>query len=179
MRSADRAAHDQVSARDRTALLTFVDACQIFVGRVDENPGESTALMRLLLMRALQRTSRPSAAHRTTNFRVGRVMSYLEQTFADPTVRLMSAARHVDVTPSHLDVLLREHTGQTFLQQLRRIRMRHAERLLLTTASSIKQTAYACGYASTGSFGRDFRRAHGCAPRLWRDLRTMLSAQFD
>ena len=98
-------------------------------------------------------------------------------TFADSTIRLTSAARHVDVTPPHLDRLLKEQTGLTFLQQLRRIRMRHAERLLLTTPSSIKETAYACGYPSTGSFGRDFRRAHGCTPRLWRDARTVLSAQ--
>ncbi len=179
MRSARRAAHDRASARDREALLAFVDACQIFLGRIDVNPDELTALMRLILMRALQRAPRPSAAHGPTNFRVRRVMRYLEETFADPTIRLTSAARHVDVTPSHLDHLLREHTGLTFLQQLRRIRMRHAERLLLTTASSIKETAYACGYTSTGSFGRDFRRAHECAPRIWRDLRTVLSAQFD
>ena len=64
-------------------------------------------------------------------------------------------------------------------RQLRRIRMRHAERLLLTTMSSIKETAYACGYTSTGSFGRDFRRVHGCAPSEWRDLRTAVAAQFD
>ena len=179
MRSAHGAPHDHASPRDREALLDFVNACQTFIGRIDVNPDESTALMRLLLMRALQRAPRPSAAHATTNFRVQRVIRYLEETFADPAIRLASAARHVDVTPSHLDRLLKEHTGLTFLQQLRRIRMRHADRLLLTTPSSIKETAYACGYTSTGSFGRDFRRAHGCAPREWQDLRTVLSEPFD
>lgn len=135
--------------------------------------------MRVILTRALQRAPRRPTAHATTNFRVGLAMSYLEETFADATIRLTSAASHVDVTPSHLDRLLKEHTGLTFLQQLRRIRMRHAERLLLTTPSSIKETAYACGYTSTGSFGRDFRRAHGCAPRVWRDLQTVLNVQID
>ena len=156
MRSAPRAAHHHASPRDREALLAFVDACQIFIGRIDANPDESTALMRLILMRALPRASRPPAAHATTNFRVRRVISYLEETFADPTIRLASAAQHVDVTPPHLDRLLKEHTGLTFLQQLRRIRMRHAERLLLTTVSSIKETAWASGYTSPGSFARDF-----------------------
>jgi AraC-like DNA-binding protein len=56
--------------------------------------------------------------------------------------------------------------------------MRRAERLLLTM-SSIKETAYACGYSSTGSFGRDFRRVHGCPPSEWRDLRTAVAVQFD
>ncbi|PYR26655.1 MAG: GlxA family transcriptional regulator, partial [Acidobacteria bacterium] len=84
-----------------------------------------------------------------------------------------------DVTPPHLDRLLKEHTGLTFLQHLRRIRVRHAERLLLTTVSSIKETAYACGYSSPGSFGRDFRRVHGCAPSHWRDLRTAVALHVD
>jgi AraC-like DNA-binding protein len=177
MRSAHRAAQQRASPRDREALLAFVNACQIFIGRTDAHFDESTALIKLILMRALKRA--PSAAHATPNFRVERATSFLEEAFADPTIRLASAARHVDVTPSHLDRLLKEHTGLTFRQQLRRIRMRHAEHLLLTTPSSIKETAYACGYSSTGSFDRDFRRAHGCAPRTWRDLRTLLAVQGD
>jgi AraC-like DNA-binding protein len=135
--------------------------------------------MRLILMRVLRREEESSSPHATTHFRVARVVKYLEDTFADPTIRLASAAQRVDVTPPHLDRLLKEQTGLTFLQQLRRIRMRHAERLLLTTASSIKETAYASGYTSPGSFGRDFRRVHGCSAREWRDLRTALAAHFD
>ena len=178
MRSAHRAAH-HASPRDRGALLAFVNACQMFIGRIDADPDQSTALLRLILMRTLEQAPRSPAAHATTNFRVGRVTSYLEETFADPTIRLASAARHVDVTPSHLDRLLKEHTGLTFRQQLRRIRMRHAEHLLLTTPLSIKETAFACGYSSTGSFDRDFRRVHECAPRTWRELRTELAVQLD
>ena len=179
MRSAHRAEHDQAAFRDREALRTFVDACQVLVGQIDGSPDESTALMRLILMRVLRRPGRASSQHATTNFRVARVVRYLEDTFADPTIRLGSAAQHADVTPPHMDRLLKEHTGLTFLQQLRRIRTRHAERLLLTTVSSIKEMAYACGYTSPGSFSRDFRRVHGCSPSEWRDLRTAVAAQFD
>jgi AraC-like DNA-binding protein len=179
MRSVHRAAHDQAAFRDREALRAFVDACQILIGRLDGRQDESAALMRVILMRVLRRAEGPSSQHATTNFRVVRVVRYLEDTFADPTIRLASAAQQIDVTPPHLDRLLKEHTGLTFLQQRRRIRMRHAERLLLTTASSIKETAYACGYTSTCSFGRDFRRVHGCSPSEWRDLRTAVAAQCD
>ena len=132
--------------------------------------------MRVLLMRMLRRLPEPSPGSPTRNFRVARVLRHLEEQFADSTIRLASAARHVDVTPSHLDRLLKEQTGQTFLQHLRRIRMRHAERMLLTTTSSIKETAYACGYAGTGSFGRDFKRAHGCAARVWRAMPILAEA---
>ena len=179
MRSERRAAHDQAAFRDRESLRVFVDACQVIVGQLDRSQDESTALMRLILMRVLQRAGESSPPQATTNFRVARVVTYLEDHFADQKIRLASAARHVDVTPPHLVRLLKEQTGLTFLQHLRRIRVRHAERLLQTTASSIKETAYACGYTSPGSFGRDFRRIHGCSPGRWRELRTAVPAHFD
>jgi len=179
MRSDHRAAHDQAAFRDREALQVFVDACQVLVGQLDGREDESSALMRLILTRVLRGAESSSSQHATTNFRVARVVRYLEERFADPTIRLASAAQRVDVTPPHLDRLLKEQTGLTFLQQLRRIRMGQAERLLLTTVSSIKETAYACGYSSPGSFGRDFRRVHGCSPSEWRDLRTAVAAHFD
>ena len=151
----------------RQTLMAFVDACQVVCGCLETNGDQSTALVRELLTRMLQGATPGAGA--SQNFRVARALGYLEETFGDRTIKLASAARHVDVTPSHLDRLLKEHTGLTFLQQLRRIRMRHAERLLLTTTSSIKETAYASGYACPGSFHRDFKRTHGCAPRAWRD----------
>ena len=170
MPSVTRAAHDESTSIHRAALRAFVDVFQILVGRVETNAEESATLVRALLMRMLRRLPQPSPVPPTTNFRVTRVLSYLEQQFADATLCLASAAHHVDVTPSHLDRMLKKHTGLTFLQHLRGIRMRHAERLLLTTTSSIKETAYACGYAGTGSFGRDFKRTHGCAARVWRAM---------
>jgi AraC-like DNA-binding protein len=170
MLSARHAENVSLASIDRDALTAFVNACQVLVGRLDVKAEQSTVFVRELLMRVLQRTSGASGA--PANFRVARVLSYLEEVFSDQTIRLASAARHVDVTPSHLDRLLKEHTGLTYLQQLRRIRIRHAERLLLTTTSSIKETAYASGYTCTGSFHRDFRRVHGCPPRAWRDFRT-------
>jgi AraC-like DNA-binding protein len=177
--SPHRAELDQAALKDCEALRAFVDACQVLVGQLDRGEDESATRMRVILMRVLRRAARSSPQRTTTSYRVARVMRHLEDTFADSTIRLVSAAQYVDVTPPHLDRLLKEHTGLTFLQQLRRIRMRHAEALLLTTMSSIKETAYACGYTSTGSFGRDFRRVYGCSPREWRDLRTALAAEFD
>jgi AraC-like DNA-binding protein len=179
MRSAHRAPRDRAAFSDGEALRAFVDACQVLVGRFDGSQEESAARMRLVLMRVLRRAWRPPPQHATTHFRVARAVRYLEDTFADSTIRLASAAQFVEVTPAHLDRLMKEHTQLTFLQQLRRIRTDHAERLLLTTVSSIKETAYACGYSSTGSFGRDFRRMHGCSPSEWRDLRTAVAAQLD
>jgi len=52
------------------------------------------------------------------------------------------------------------------------------DQLLLTTAASIREIARACGYTSLARFGRDFQRAHGCAPRVWRAHRTLMDVPF-
>jgi AraC-like DNA-binding protein len=176
IRNVRRAAHDESTSLHREALRAFVDVFQVLAGRVETNE-ELAALVRPLLMRMLRRLPEPSSVQPTKNFRVVRVLGYLEEQFADAEICLASAARHVDVTPPHLDRLLKGHTGLTFLQHLRRIRMRHAERLLLMTTSSIKETAYACGYAGTGAFGRDFKRTHGCAAGAWRAMGTLISVR--
>jgi len=165
------ACHDD-SLVNRDGLRAFVDACQVLVGQVDITAEESTKMLRDLLIRVLRHVQ-PSApnAPRTANFRVARALDYLEERFANTALDLASAARYVEVTPSHLDRLLKEHTGLTFLGHLRRIRMRHAEQLLLT-ARSVKETSYLCGYAAVCSFGRDFKRTFGCAPREWREMQT-------
>jgi AraC-like DNA-binding protein len=172
MRSIRRAAHDESTSSNPDAMTGIIDALQVLVRCVETNEA-AAAQVRGLLMRLLQRLPEPSLVPRTTNFRVARVVRYLEEHFADATISLASAARHVEVTPSHLDRLLKEHTGLPFLQHLRLIRVRHAETLLLTTTSSIKETAYACGYAGTCGFGRDFKRTHGCAARPWRAMRML------
>ena len=169
MRSVRRATQDELPSMHREALQALVDVFQVLVGHF-ETDEELAQLVRALLMRLLRRLPEPSSLPSTKNFRVERVMSYLEAEFADAKISLASAAQYVDVTPPHLDRLLKEHTGLTFLEHVRRIRMRHAERLLLMTPSSIKETAYGCGYAGTGSFGRDFKRTHGCAARVWRSM---------
>jgi AraC-like DNA-binding protein len=178
MHGAQRPAYDHAVFRVREALRAFVDACHVLVRQPDGRSDDDTAArIRVTLARVLCAWA-ASSHYPAANFRVTRVVQYLEDRFADPTLHLASAAQHVDVTPAHLDRLLKEHTRLTFLQQLRRIRVRHAERLLLTTVSSIKETAYACGYSSIGRFGRDFRRVHGCCPREWRNLRSTVAAQI-
>ena len=140
MRSAHRAPYDHAIFRVRETLRAFVDACHVLVGPLDGRIDDAPAEIPVIVARVLCAWG-ASFQQTTTNFRVARTVQYLEGGFADPAMRLASAARHVDVTPAHLDRLLKEHTRLTFLQQLRRIRVRHAERLLLTTVSSIKETA--------------------------------------
>ena len=123
---------------------------------------------RLVTMAVALSAGETSAAGGRPHFKVADVLTYVEQRFSDSAIRLSAAARHVALSPAHLARLLKTSTGLTFLQHHRRFRVRHAERLLLTTMLSIKEIAGQCGYSASGSFDRDFRRVHRCAPSVWR-----------
>ena len=102
------------------------------------------------------------------HFKIVEALTHLRQRFDEPTFHLSDAARHAQLSPTHLARLLKAATGMTFLQHLRRARIDHAEQLLLTTLLSIKEIAGRSGYTASGSFTRDFRRVHACTPTEWR-----------
>lgn len=100
--------------------------------------------------------------------RVRTAISFLERSYSDPRLRLKTVAQAVRLSPHYLSYLIKKETGQGFRQHLGHIRLREAERLLLTSFRSVKEIAMAVGYDSTSSFDREFRRVHKCSPIEWR-----------
>ncbi|MDQ3162918.1 MAG: helix-turn-helix domain-containing protein [Actinomycetota bacterium] len=49
-----------------------------------------------------------------------------------------------------------------------RLRVSHAQRLLLTSELPVEQVARESGFSSSTSFYRTFRRLCGCTPRAYR-----------
>jgi hypothetical protein len=70
------------------ALRTFVDACQVLVGRLDDNADESIAFVCETLLRMLRRRPGPAACDVSTNFRVQRAVRYIEEKSAESTIHL-------------------------------------------------------------------------------------------
>ena len=58
--------------------------------------------------------------------------------------------------------------GETPSTMLRRLRLEHGRRLLLTTELPVEDVAVASGFASSHSFGRAYRQAHGHPPSTER-----------
>jgi transcriptional regulator GlxA family with amidase domain len=114
---------------------------------------------------------RRSIASLSTVWRHPKVVAavgFLEGNYSNPRLRLSAAARHVALSESHLDRLLKRDTGRTFVEHLRLLRVRNASGLLGRTTLSIKEVAALSGYDHTSSFDRDFKRIHGCTPTTFR-----------
>jgi AraC-like DNA-binding protein len=84
-------------------------------------------------------------------------------------VTLAETARHAGVSPRHLSRLLREHTGRSFTQLLREVRIERASELLATSDESLATIADLAGFCDQAYFTHVFRRARRMTPRQFRE----------
>ena len=102
-------------------------------------------------------------------FRLGQVLSYLEKNFSAP-LTLAEIARHAAVSEVTLYRLFRKGTGDSPINSLNRIRIRHARAMLLNTRLPVSEIAAATGFADSNYFSRCFRKVTGVSPREFREL---------
>ena len=77
-------------------------------------------------------------------------------------------AEWLHCAPSYLSHVFRKETGMTLTAHIGQKRIEYAEHLLSTTAYSVSQIAWACGFASPAYFSRLFRKLRGNTPRAHR-----------
>ena len=62
-----------------------------------------------------------------------------------------------------------DHVGRTPGQDLQRVRIERAKRLLAESDNKVEVLATLCGYQSANSFCVTFKQATGMSPRQYRD----------
>lgn len=88
-----------------------------------------------------------------------------EEYLREGVPRLLELAH---VSPAHLARTVRRYFGTTPTDLIADLRLRHAAMLIATTARSITEIAYRCGFSSPSYFTRCFRRAYHLSPREYR-----------
>jgi AraC-like DNA-binding protein len=97
------------------------------------------------------------------------ILAYINENFCDPGLYITMAATHFNISPSTLQKLVKQCTGQTFLSYVEKLRIDKACGLLSSSFDSITMIARACGFSNTTTFYRSFRRLYGFPPsRLQR-----------
>lgn len=77
-------------------------------------------------------------------------------------------AKELSLSPSRAGHVVKQVTGQTFCQLLRRARLRQAAHLLTSTDLPIGEVAWRCGLADQSYFSRLFRSEFAVTPRQYR-----------
>ena len=82
---------------------------------------------------------------------------------------LQSAADAVNISASYLSKLFKEATGQSFVEYVTEVRMKHAVALLEETELTLNQISEAIGYTSVQQLFRVFRKRFGLTPGEYRE----------
>ena len=98
---------------------------------------------------------------------ITRIADYINENYAG-RIRQADAAKLISQSEDYFGAYFKRRTGLCFSEYLKRVRLYHAQRLLRTTALSIKEIAYSTGFHSQEYFARVFRSAFGKTPLEYR-----------
>ena len=124
-----------------------------------------TSIFVQLLRRHMDACELPKDQDQTSRTAI-RIARYLQANAA--TATLAGIAEDFHYSQEYTSRLIKQATGQTFIQMLTIIRMENAEQLLRDTAMPVADVASAVGYDSAEHFIRTFRRHTGETPSSYR-----------
>lgn len=93
------------------------------------------------------------------------ILEYLNRHLASPDLCINSVAEHFDISSTTLQRLCKENTGMTVAVYIETQRLSKACELLTQTGITIAQVAQECGFNSSNSFYKAFKRRYGRTPR--------------
>lgn len=82
---------------------------------------------------------------------------------------LQMAADAVGISPAQLSLLFKEEVGETFIEYVTNMRIRHAVRLLVETDMTLAQITDEIGYTSVQQLFRVFKKSFGMTPGEYRE----------
>lgn len=98
---------------------------------------------------------------------VERMARFLARHFREP-VRVADVAEHVSLHPHYAMSVFREGAGMSIVDYLTRLRVAHAQRLLMTTDRAVLDIALDAGFGSLSRFYEAFRAQVRQTPRAYR-----------
>ncbi|WP_029192720.1 response regulator transcription factor [Paenibacillus harenae] len=93
---------------------------------------------------------------------------YINDHYGSPELSLQQVCRHVYLSPSYFSALFKQHTGDTFVEYLTRLRLNKAKELLAATGLKAYDIAERVGYADPQYFSVIFKRNTGMTPKEYR-----------
>jgi transcriptional regulator GlxA family with amidase domain len=99
--------------------------------------------------------------------RLTRVIEAIHEKIAEPiSVSVLSSI--AGLSRSHFYQAFRTTVGRTPHQQIVRMRIEHAMKLMTATDVPLSEIALASGFSDQAHFSNNFRRTIGMTPRQWR-----------
>ncbi len=115
-------------------------------------------------------TSRFDNQKNEYNRRVNEVLNFINENFAQE-LSLEALAEIAQFSPYHFHRIFKGVTGETLNTHIQRIRLENAARLLRYDHKKlVTEIALDCGFSSSASFARSFKKLFSMSATEWRDM---------
>ena len=95
------------------------------------------------------------------------IMNYIQANYIDIT--LDDLAEHFFLSKPYISKYIREKSGMTFGDLVKKIRMKKARALLKSSSMTVENIALTVGYQNVEHFNRLFRKAYDMTPIQFRN----------
>jgi len=97
-----------------------------------------------------------------------RIMAYIQNNFTDPDIYADSIAEKFNVSRNYVYSLVRNETGRSLNEYIEHLRMNRAIELLKSTNMLVSDISVECGYNSTNTFYKVFKKIYNVSPSAFR-----------
>jgi AraC family transcriptional regulator, melibiose operon regulatory protein len=120
-------------------------------------------LRRMALNAAPNLSASPKIESKTAE----KIAAFIAEHYQD-NITTQNIATHFNIHPHYAMTVFKQHCGLTLWEYLVRLRVSHAQRLLLTTDWTVERIGLACGFGSSRRFFANFSRIAQTTPRRYR-----------
>lgn len=99
-----------------------------------------------------------------------RVVAYIEEHFSDQNLSVNQIAEHFSLSGSYLTQRFKAQHGVGLLDYINRYRIERSKILIETSQMNLSQIAEQCGFFSTATFTRRFKKYVGTIPSEYRKI---------
>lgn len=94
-------------------------------------------------------------------------LEYMNEHYAE-NITIEQLAEQLHLSKSYFMWCFKKAVGIGAIEYLTQLRLREARNLLISSAISISEIAYQCGYGNLSNFNRQFKKLVGCTPNEYR-----------
>ena len=123
---------------------------------------------RVVTYSAAEVVMRESTQHADRDNSIAARAASLIRLNASMPFKVNDLVEQLHVSRRHLEIAFRRATGRTLHDEIMRVRLARAAKLLASTADPIEKIAADCGFSCTSHLGMAFRRAYSVTPGTYR-----------
>ena len=101
-----------------------------------------------------------------------RIKAYIDESFGDPALGISAVGSRFEMSGAYLSRLFADTVGSTIASYITSVRIENAKKMLKKETASVEVISEACGFLSSSTFIRLFKKIEGMTPGAYRKLYT-------